>query len=63
MKSRMRTLRKKVLEAKDSGDGAAALKALSAFSSAVDRAAKKNILHKNAAANLKRKAAQAIKPA
>ncbi len=61
MKSKVRTLRKKVAVASASGDEKAAIAALSAFTSVVDRAAKKNLIHKNNAANLKSKAAKAIK--
>lgn len=53
--SRMKSLRKKAIEAAESGDKDAAQKAFSAFSSTVDKCAKKNIIHKNKAANLKSK--------
>ncbi|TAE92380.1 MAG: 30S ribosomal protein S20 [Verrucomicrobia bacterium] len=59
-KSRIRTLRKKVSEAISSGDKAAASTALSALSSAVDKAAKTNLIHSNKAANIKSKASKAL---
>jgi small subunit ribosomal protein S20 len=59
-KSRMKTLRKKTLSAVAAGDKDAAAKASSEFSSAVDRAAKRNVIHPNKAANLKSKTAKAI---
>lgn len=59
-KSRMRTLRKKTLAAIASGDKAAAAEASSIFSSVVDKAAKRNLIHPNKAANLKSKTAKAI---
>jgi small subunit ribosomal protein S20 len=42
------------------GDKEAAIKASSEFASAVDKAAKKNVIHPNKAANLKSKTAKAI---
>ena len=59
-KSRMKTLRKKVLTAISSGDKDTAAKASSEFSSAVDKAAKRNVIHSNKAANLKSKTAKAL---
>lgn len=59
-KSRMKTLRKKTLAAVAAGDKDGAAKASAEFSSAVDKAAKKNVIHPNKAANLKSKAAKAI---
>lgn len=59
-KSRIRTLRKKVSEAISSGDKAAASTALSALASAVDKAAKTNLIHNNKAANIKSKATKAL---
>ena len=59
-KSRFKTLRKGVLAAVTSGDKDAAAKASSAFSSAVDKAAKRNLIHPNKAANLKSKTAKAL---
>lgn len=59
-KSRIRTLRKKVADAVTSGDKAAASTAVSALASAVDKAAKTNLIHSNKAANIKSKAAKAL---
>ncbi len=59
-KSRLKTLRKKALAAIASGDKAAAAGAISAFTSVVDKAAKRNLIHPNKAANLKSKTAKAL---
>jgi small subunit ribosomal protein S20 len=59
-KSRLKTLRKKALTAIASGDKAAAAVASSALSSVVDKAAKRNLIHPNKAANIKSKAAKAM---
>jgi small subunit ribosomal protein S20 len=59
-KSRLKTLRKKALTAIASGDKAAAAAASSALSSVVDKAAKRNLIHPNKAANIKSKAAKAM---
>lgn len=59
-KSRVKTLRKKALTAIAAGDKAAAAEAVNEFSSAVDKAAKRNLIHPNKAANLKSKTAKAI---
>jgi small subunit ribosomal protein S20 len=59
-KNTIKALRKQTLAAIAGGDKDAASQALSAFSSAVDKAAKKNLIHKNKASNLKSKAAKAI---
>ena len=59
-KSRMKTLRKKTLAAVASGDKDSAVKASAELSSAVDKAAKRNVIHPNKAANLKSKTAKAI---
>lgn len=59
-KSRMKTLRKKALAAIASGDKTAAAAASSALSSVVDKAAKRNLIHPNKAANIKSKAAKAM---
>lgn len=53
VKSRIRTLRKKVLTAIEKGDASAAAASLSEFSSASDKAAKTRVLHKNASSRLK----------
>lgn len=59
--SRMKTLRKKALEAAAAGDKDLAQKAYSEFSSAVDKCAKNNIIHANKAANLKSKTNKHLK--
>lgn len=59
-KSRIKTLRKKVAAAVEGGDKEVAETAFRAFSSAVDRAAKTNLLHKNAAARLKSNASATL---
>lgn len=59
-KSRMKTVRKKAIVAITSGDKDAATKAVSEFSSVVDKAAKRNLIHPNKAANLKSKTAKAL---
>lgn len=59
-KSRMKTIRKKAIIAIASGDKDAAAKAASEFSSVVDKAAKRNLIHPNKAANLKSKTSKAL---
>lgn len=59
-KSRMKTLRKKTLAAIAAGDKDTAAKASAEFSSAVDKAAKRNVIHPNKAANLKSKTSKAL---
>ena len=59
-KTRMKTLRKKTLVAVAAGDVPAAAKAASILSSALDKAAKRNLIHPNKAANLKSKTAKAL---
>jgi small subunit ribosomal protein S20 len=59
-KSRMKTLRKKAIAAIASGDKAAAATAASALASVVDKAAKRNLIHPNKAANVKSKTAKAL---
>ena len=60
IKSRVKTLRKKTLAAAEAGDKEAAAVAFKKFTSMVDKCAKKNIIHKNKAANLKSKTSLAI---
>lgn len=59
-KTRIKTLRKKALTAVAAGDKDAATAAASILASAVDKAAKRNLVHVNRAANIKRKTAKAI---
>jgi small subunit ribosomal protein S20 len=59
-KNRMKTMRKSAITAIASGDKQAAEKAASALASVVDKAAKRNLIHPNKAANLKSKTAKAL---
>ncbi len=59
-KSRMKTLRKKTISAIESGNKEEATKASSKLSSVLDKAAKRNLIHPNKAANIKSKTAKAI---
>ena len=61
LSSRMKTLRRKAITAAEAGDKEAAQKAFSQFTSAVDKCAKNNIIHKNKAANLKSKTSKHLK--
>jgi len=63
VKSRIKTLQKKAVEAAAEGKNDEALKTFQQFSSAVDKATKNNIFQKNKAANLKSRTNKAIKPA
>ena len=62
-KTKVKNLRKGIDAAAASGDDKAISEALALYSSAVDRAAKKSIFHRNKASNLKSKAAAAVKAA
>jgi small subunit ribosomal protein S20 len=53
VKSRIRTLRKKVITAVEKGDVAAANASLSEFTAASDKAAKTKVLHKNTSSRFK----------
>jgi small subunit ribosomal protein S20 len=59
-KSRMKTIRKKTLVAIESGNKEEASKASSKLASVLDKAAKRNLIHPNKAANIKSKTAKAI---
>lgn len=59
-KTTIKKLRKETLGSVEAGDAKAASESLSKYSSAVDKAAKKGLIHKNKADNLKRKAAKAV---
>ena len=63
LSSRIKTLRKKTLAFAAEGKKDEAAEAYKTFSSAVDRAAKVNLLHKNNAANQKSKVNTAVKKA
>jgi len=60
LKSKVSTLRKNVAAAVEAADKETAQNAYNLYASAVDLASKKNIFHKNKAANLKSKAALSI---
>ena len=59
-KSRMKTIRKKTLVAIESGNKQEAVKASDKLASVLDKAAKRNLIHPNKAANIKSKTAKAI---
>lgn len=56
----MKTFRKRVQSAIEAGDSTAAKTELAIYSSAVDKAAKVNVIHRNAAARYKSGAARAV---
>jgi small subunit ribosomal protein S20 len=56
-RSKVKTFRKRVLEALDKGDAKAAQEAYNKFASAADKAAKGNAIHKNKASRLKSRVA------
>lgn len=60
---RIKASRKNLLSQIEANDTAAASETFKEFTSAVDRAAKKGIIHRNKAANLKSKANAALKKA
>ena len=60
VKSRVKTARKRFAEALASGDSEKAKKAYDTLASTADRAAKRNVIHKNSASRLKSEAAQAL---
>ncbi len=53
VKSRLKTLRRRVVQAASSGDAEAAKQAAINFVSAVDKAAKTKVIHRNAARRMK----------
>ena len=59
-KSRIKGIRKKALAAIEAGNKDEAVKAASQFASVLDKAAKRNLIHPNKAANLKSKTSKAI---
>ncbi|MCB1236170.1 MAG: 30S ribosomal protein S20 [Verrucomicrobiae bacterium] len=61
VKSRVKTHRKKVLAALAAGDKAGAEQAYREFASIADKAGRKNVIHKNAAARLKSAMASRLK--
>ncbi len=63
VRTRMKSLRRRAIEAAEAGNNDEARAALNEFSSAVDRAQKANVVHRNKAANLKAKTTKAVKAA
>ncbi|MDC0259538.1 30S ribosomal protein S20 [Verrucomicrobiales bacterium] len=61
VKNNVKEARKALLVAVEGGNKDEAAKALVAVSSTADRAAKKNIIHRNTAGNIKAKAAARVK--
>ena len=62
-RTKVKSLRKRAIDAAEAGKTEEAQDSLKQFSSAVDRAHKKGIYHKNKAANLKSKTVKALKAA
>lgn len=60
VKTKVRNLRKKALAAVEAGDAEAAKKAAAIYISAVDKASKLNIFHRNAVARLKSRLAAKV---
>ena len=63
LRTRVKSLRKKSVEAAQAGKTDEAQSTLREFASAVDRAQKNGVFHKNKAANLKSKTVKAVKAA
>lgn len=63
LRSRVKTLRRKTVEAAEAGRREEAEANLRALFSAVDRAQKNNVFHRNRAANLKSRASKVVKAA
>ena len=63
IKSEIKTLHKKTLTAAEGGNADEAKTAFSAFASAVDKAAKRNVINDRKAANMKCRSNKAFKPA
>ena len=63
LRTRVKSLRKKSVEAAQAGNTDEAQSTLREFASAVDRAQKNGVFHKNKAANLKSKTVKAVKAA
>ena len=61
-KTRIKTLRRKVADVVESGNADEVKKILGEFSSVVDKAAKRGVIHRNKANNLKSKAAHKAAP-
>ncbi|MFP6897188.1 MAG: 30S ribosomal protein S20 [Roseibacillus sp.] len=63
LRTKVKSLRKKTVEAARAGNADEAQAAIKEFSSVVDRAQKKGIFHKKRAANLKSRTVKAMKAA
>ena len=63
IRSKVKSLRKKTLEAASAGRSEEAQAGLKELASAVDLAQKKKLFHRNKAANVKSKAAKAVRAA
>ncbi|MFP6881671.1 MAG: 30S ribosomal protein S20 [Roseibacillus sp.] len=63
LRTKVKSLRKRMVEAARAGNADEAQASMKELSSAVDRAQKKGIFHKKRAANLKSKTVKAIKAA
>ena len=63
LRTKVKSLRKKMVEAARAGNADEAQASMKELSSAVDRAQKKGIFHKKRAANLKSKTVKAMKAA
>ena len=61
LRTRVKSLRKKTLEAAQAGNAEEAQNTLKQLASAVDQAQKKGIYHKNKAANLRSKTVKSVK--
>ena len=61
IKSRLKTFRKQAIAHIEAGNAEEAAKSFRSFSSAADRAAKKNVIHKNTASRLKSRIAHRLK--
>ena len=63
LRTKVKSLRKKTLEAAQAGNAEEAQNTLKQLASAVDQTQKKGIYHKNKAANLKSKTVKSVKSA
>lgn len=63
LRTKVKSLRKKSIDAAEAGKADEAQATLKELASAVDRATKNGIFHKNKAANLKSKSVKAVKSA
>ncbi len=61
LKTKVKSLKKKTSEAASAGKTEEAQEAMKEYTSVLDKAVKKNLFHKNKAANLKSKASKIVK--